>query len=51
MHDLRRVEQYLTDEAALLATSVLVSTLLQLSFQESVQSQHAQTAVYSIETG
>ena len=53
MCDLRWVRQHLTDEAAILATNALVSSRLDycaLSLQESVHSQHVQTAVYSKHT-
>ena len=52
MRDLRWVRQYLTDEAAILAANTLVSSCLDYcnSLQESVQFQHAQTAVYSKHT-
>ena len=49
MWDHRRVRQYLTDEAAILAANDLVSSHLDYcnSLQESVKPQHALTAVYS----
>ena len=52
MRDLWRGGQYLTDEAAILAVNALVSSCLDYcnSLQESVQSQHGQTAVYSKHT-
>ena len=48
MRDIRQVRQYLTDEAAILVANV--TGLLQLSLQKSVQSQQAQTVVYSKHT-
>ena len=54
MHNLRRVREYLTDEAAILAVNALVSSCLDYcsSLFRSLSSlnMHAQTAVYSKHT-
>ena len=52
IRDLRWVRKHLTDEAAILAANALVTSRLDYcnSLQEYVQSQHAQTTVYSKHT-